>query len=191
MCLVAFKEQSWVFSCHLNTWLLIWVFEEADYEGFSWLFCLFGGFIHLFPRDWAFVSTGRHKIDDCIVWWKWKGKILFSSSTLPGIGCGPRLGNDQCQNGHMAGAHGHCNIIAHLSPRQKTNEVAISFIQMALKKQHFMHWFDFQELESNYGCFVRSLTSVWKETSFSPATVTNSWRYKIKITYFVINILIY
>lgn len=62
--------------------------------------------------------------------------------------------------------------------------------------QHFMYWFDSQEPESNREGFVKEnyFGTEWVLFFFfSPflATVTNSLRYKIKIMYFVINILIH
>lgn len=64
---------------------------------------------------------------------------------------------------------------------------------MALEIQHFMYGFDFQELE----VMMNALLGKLLQHKMSPlfffflAVVTNSVRYKIKITYFVINILIY
>lgn len=57
-------------------------------------------------------------------------------------------------------------LIVHLSRRQEINEVAIEFIEMALQVQHFMYGLDVQELESNYECFVREITSAQNEPSF-------------------------
>ena len=64
---------------------------------------------------------------------------------------------------------------------------------MALEIQHFMYGFDFQELEVMLNALLEKLLQQKMSPPFFffPATVTNSLRYKIKIMYFVINILIY
>ena len=65
---------------------------------------------------------------------------------------------------------------------------------MALEIQHFMYGFDFQELELMMNALLGKLLQHKMSPLFFfffPAVVTNSVRYKIKITYFVINILIY
>lgn len=92
------------FSCHLNTLLVIWVFKEVDSKGFSWLWCLFCGFICLFPRDWAFVSMGVRSIT-ALCRGNEKETFFLPSLALPGFGCSKR----PCLSGHMSQTRGHGN----------------------------------------------------------------------------------
>lgn len=96
------------FYCHLNTLLVIWVFEGADNEGFSWLSCLFCGFVCLFPRDWALVSMGMSSMT-ALCNGNEKETFFLASRALPGVGCSRWLR----LSGHMPWVRGHgsCNCI--------------------------------------------------------------------------------
>lgn len=177
------------FSCHLNTLLVIWVFEEVDSKGFIWLWCLFCGFICLFPRDWAFVSMGIRSIT-ALCSRNEKETFFLSSLALPGFGCSKQ----PCLSGLMSQTRGHSNYNCTLILRQKNKWSCYLIYSDGPRNTAFHVWIWFPRTRSNDECFVRKITSTQNESSFFfffLAVVTNSVRYKIKITYFVINILIY
>lgn len=181
------QGQACVFSWHLSTSQVIWIFEETMRVSVGANVCSVGLFAS-FPEIEARVSM-EPKISDCIVWRKWKGNIL---SLLPGSAwhwLQPLTGSWLTGSWRVDPA----TVIAHLSWRQKKNEscyliysdgslnCGISWTDLISRKQRLTR----HALLENYLSVKRSLFFP------PPAMVTNSLRYKIKITYFVINILIY